>query len=206
MQAHAETYTGLVETGVGLIPAWGGCKEMILRYREQQKTMHQDIWFSPANDPMSATRQSFMTIGLASVSKSADDAKSIGYFRKSDGITMNRDRLLADAKLKAIELSSGYNAPKPCEDIRLPGKTGKVALDMAVGDMHKSGKATPHDVTVCEHLAIVLAGGIDGDWTEPVNEDRLLELEYDEFKKLLRNEKTWERIEHTMTTGKPLRN
>jgi len=206
VQAHAETYTGLVEVGVGLIPAWGGCKEMILRFRDRQRAKHNQAWFSPANDPMTATRQAFETIGLAAVAKSAAEAKSIGYFRDSDGITMNRDRLLYDAKQKAMALVKNYKAPEPVTDIRLPGPTGKYALDMAVADLKKSGKATPYDVVVSSHLASVLSGGKDADWTKPVNEDDLFEFERAEFVKLLREEGTMDRIEHMLSTGKPLRN
>jgi 3-hydroxyacyl-CoA dehydrogenase len=110
VQAHAETYCGLVEVGVGLIPGWGGCKEMILRYQAREReaskkavrsvTGQDKIWFSPANTPMGAVRQAFETIGTARVAKSAAEAKEIGYFRDSDGITMNRDRLLFDARQK----------------------------------------------------------------------------------------------------------
>ncbi len=205
VQAHAETYTGLVEVGVGLIPAWGGCKEMILRFQARQKAKHNQFWFAPANDPMSATRQAFETIGLAQVAKSAAEAKSIGYFRESDGITMNRDRLLFDAKQKALALAKDYKAPEPVEDIRLAGPSGKYALDMAVGDMRKSGKATPHDVVVSSHLTSVLSGG-EIDWTETLSEDDLLTLERREFVKLLREEDTMDRIEHMLDTGRPLRN
>ncbi|MCB9990094.1 MAG: 3-hydroxyacyl-CoA dehydrogenase/enoyl-CoA hydratase family protein [Rhodospirillales bacterium] len=205
VQAHAETYTGLVEVGVGLIPAWGGCKEMILRFQARQRAQHNKSWFSPANDPMSATRQAFETIGLAQVAKSADEAKAMGYFRESDGITMNRDRLLYDAKQKALALAENYQPPTLVEDIRLPGPSGKYALDMAVGDLRKSGKATPYDVVVSGHLAAVLSGG-NTDWTESMNEDDMMKLERTEFMKLLHHEGTMDRIEYMLNNGKPLRN
>ncbi len=205
VQAHAETYTGLVEVGVGLIPAWGGCKEMTLRYQARQRAKHNQMWFSPANDPMGATRQAFEAIGTAKVAKSAAEAKAIGYFRDSDGVTMNRDRLLYDAKQQALELAKDYKAPEPVTDIRLAGPSGKYALDMAVGDLRKSGKATPYDVVVSDHLAAVLTGG-DTDWTQTVTEEQMLELERSEFMKLLHNEGTMARIEHMLDKGKPLRN
>ena len=205
VQAHAETYTGLVEVGVGLIPAWGGCKEMILRIQNKQKAKHNKMWFSPANDPMSATRQAFETIGLAKVAKSAAEAKKIGYFRDSDAITMNRDRLLYDAKMSALSLAKNYKPPEEISDIRLPGPSGKAALDLAVSDLRASGKATPYDVTVSSHLAAVLSGG-DTDWTEPLTEMDLINLERKEFVKLLHNEGTMARIEHMLDNGKPLRN
>ena len=215
VQAHAETYTGLVEVGVGLIPGWGGCKEMILRFKERErqkfardvgKVEKDRMWFSPDTTPMGAVRKAFETIGLATVAKSAHEAKDIGYFRPSDEVTMNRDRLLYDAKQKALELAKNYSPPEKAENIRLPGETGHLALKMAVGDMYKSGKATDYDVVVSDHLANVLSGGEKGDWTEELSEDDLLKLELQEFMKLLHHDGTMDRIEHMLDTGKPLRN
>lgn len=215
VQAHAETYCGLVEVGVGIIPGWGGCKEMILRFQEKEreqfnKTVEDHgraaVWFSPDTTPMGATRKAFETIGMAQVAKSADEAKAIGYFRDRDGITMNRDRLLYDAKQHALALAEDYQAPEKVEEVRLPGPGGKMALDMAVGDLSKSGKATPYDVVVSDHLATVLSGGPDADWTKPVSEDDLVKLELTEFLKLIRNDGTLARMEHMLNTGKPLRN
>jgi 3-hydroxyacyl-CoA dehydrogenase len=212
VQAHAETYTGLVEVGVGLIPGWGGCKEMILRYLAEEQdnydkaTGGKKLWFSPKNSPMGAVRKAFETIGMAKVAKSADEAKQLGLFRAKDGITMNRDRLLYDAKHKAIELAKSYSPPEKVEEIRLPGASGKMALNLAVADLHKAGKATPYDVVVSDHLSTVLSGGEEADWTKPVSEDDLLALELREFKKLVKNEGTMERVEHMLSTGKPLRN
>ena len=214
MQAHAETYTGLVEVGVGLIPGWGGCKEMILRFQEREKAKFandlgkidkKNLWFSPNTTPMGAVRKAFETIGVATVAKSAHEAIDIGYFRHSDGVTMNRERLLYDAKQRALKMAENYTPPEKVEEIRLPGAGGKTALDLAVGDLRKSGKATPYDVVVSDHLANVLTGG-DNDLTETVSEDDLLALELSEFMGLLRNEGTMERIEHMLSTGKPLRN
>lgn len=212
VQADAETYCGLVEVGVGFIPGWGGCKEMLLRYQAQEAkasekaTGGQQLWFSPKNTPMGAVRQAFETIGTAKIAKSAADAKDIGYFRDSDGVTMNRNRLLFDAKKKALELALNYAPPVQREDIRLAGPSGKYALDMAVADLRKTGKASPYDVTVCEALAKVLTGGEKGDWTNPMKEDDILKLERDEFMKLARRPETLARIEHMLDTGKPLRN
>jgi 3-hydroxyacyl-CoA dehydrogenase len=212
VQAHAETYTGLVEVGVGLVPGWGGCKEMILRFQEKERQAYakagggKPIWFSPNTTPMGAMRKAFEVIGTATVAKSAQEAKAIGYFKDSDAITMNRDRLLFDAKKKALELAQDYNAPEKVTEIRLPGKSGKVALDMAVADFAKNGMATPYDVVVSDHLAHILSGGDKGDWTNPLTEDDLLKLEYIEFMKLVRKEGTVSRIEHMLEKGKPLRN
>lgn len=212
VQAHAETYTGLVEVGVGLLPGWGGCKEMILRYQEQERkdydkaTGGKVLWFSPKNTPMGAVRKAFETIALAKVAKSAQEAKECLYLKDTDGITMNRDRLLFDAKKKALELVEGYEAPVPIEEIRLPGETGRFALEMAVADLRKSGKATPYDVVVSNAVATVLTGGDKADWTVPLHEDDMYALEREEFMKLIHNDGTMARIEHMLTTGKPLRN
>ncbi|MEM8833138.1 MAG: 3-hydroxyacyl-CoA dehydrogenase, partial [Pseudomonadota bacterium] len=128
------------------------------------------------------------------------------YLTESDGITMNRDRLLFDAKQKVLELAKDYKAPEPAEEIRLPGATGKAALDLAVADLHTSGKATDYDVVVSESVATVLTGGDKADWTEPMHEDKIYDLERQEFMKLVRNEGTQARVEHMLEKGKPLRN
>lgn len=211
VQAHAETYCGLVEVGVGVLPAWGGCKEMILRYMAEEQdnydkaTGGKQLWFSPKNTPMGAVRKAFELIAMATVAKSAQEAKQYKYLKESDGITMNRDRLLFDAKQKALELAKDYQAPEKNEEIRLPGQGGKAALDLAVADLRTSGKATPYDVVVSEAVARVLTGG-DADWTVPVPESHILKLEREEFMKLVHNPGTMDRIEHMLETGKPLRN
>jgi 3-hydroxyacyl-CoA dehydrogenase len=212
VQAHAETYCGLVEVGVGLIPGWGGCKEMILRYLEEERAAYDKatggkrLWFAPKNTPMGAVRKAFELIATATVAKSAQEAKDYKYLRDSDGITMNRDRLLFDAKQKALELAKHYAPPIKAEDIKLPGPSGRYALDMAVADLRKSGKATPYDVVVSAALAKVLTGGDKADWTKPVNEDDILKLEAAEFMKLVRQPGTIARVEHMLENGKPLRN
>lgn len=212
VQAHAETYCGLVEVGVGLIPGWGGCKEMILRYLEEERAAYDKatggkrLWFAPKNTPMGAVRKAFELIATATVAKSATEAKEYKYLRDSDGITMNRDRLLFDAKQKALELAKHYAPPIKVDEIKLPGASGKYALDMAVADLRKSGKATPYDVVVSSALAKVLTGGDKADWTKPVNEDDILKLEAVEFMKLVRQPGTIARVEHMLETGKPLRN
>jgi 3-hydroxyacyl-CoA dehydrogenase len=214
VQAHAETYCGLVEVGVGLIPGWGGCKEMILRLQERErekfaedmgKIGKKNVWLSPDTTPMGAARQAFETIRTAKVAKSAFEAQDIGYLRYTDGISMNRDRLLFDAKARALKLAENYVPKEKITDIRLPGASGKTALDMAVSDLQKSGKATPYDGVVSSHLASVLTGG-NKDYTDKVSEDDLLALELSEFMKLLHHDGTLARIEHMLEKGKPLRN
>lgn len=213
VQAHAELYTGLVEVGVGVIPGWGGCKEMLLRYQGAERAQFtaqtkpaKSVWFSPPNTPMGAVRKAFEKIGLAYVAKSAQEAQAALFLKDSDAITMNRDRLLYDAKQKALDLAKDYKAPEKQEEIRLPGPSGKLALDLAVSDMHKNGKATDYDVVVSDALANILTGGEKADWTTPLSEDDILKLEREEFMKLVKKPGTLARIEHMLSKGKPLRN
>ena len=163
------------------------------------------MWMSPSTTPVGAVRKAFETIGMATVAKSAQEAVDIGYFRYTDGITMNRDRLLYDAKQRALSMAENYTPPEKQTDVRLGGEGAKMALDLAVSDLRKSGKATPYDVVVSDHLANVLSGG-GKDYTETLSEDDFLKLELQEFMKLLRNDGTLERIESMLSTGKPLRN
>ncbi len=195
VQAHAETYAGLVETGVGVIPGWGGCKEMLFRWFFDDKR---------PKGPMPPVIKAFETIGMAQVAKSAAEARDFLILRPGDGITMNRDRLLADAKAKALQLASNYRPPEE-KPITLPGPTAKALMDMAVKGFRLSGKATPHDVVVAGALANVLSGG-DTDITETVTEDQVLELERDSFVTLARNAASIDRVQHMLKTGKPLRN
>jgi 3-hydroxyacyl-CoA dehydrogenase len=195
VQAHMETYMGLVEPGVGVVPAWGGCTEMLARYASNPKL---------PKGPMPPTGKAFETISVATVAKSAEEAKQHGFLRESDRITMNRDRVLADAKALALELAEGYQPPEKPEYV-LPGPSGKVALDLAVDSFRQQGKTTPHDLTVADKLGEVLSGG-DADMTEPKDEDYLLALERKAFMELVKTEPTLRRIEHMLETGKPLRN
>ncbi len=195
VQAHAETYMGLVEVGVGVIPGWGGCKELLGRQIANPRL---------PKGPIPAVAATFQTISTAQVSKSAAEAKDLLYLRESDGITMNRDRLLADAKARALELAKDYTPPKPTE-YHLPGPTGRTALNMAVHDFVKAGKATPYDVVVSDALAEVLTGG-DTDYLDTLSEDDISTLERKAFIGLTRREGTIDRIETMLNTGKPLRN
>ncbi|WP_340588017.1 3-hydroxyacyl-CoA dehydrogenase/enoyl-CoA hydratase family protein [Erythrobacter alti] len=195
IQAHAETYTGLVETGVGIIPGWGGCNEMLSRWMANPRH---------PKGPMPAVSKVFEIVSTATVAKSAADAKELGFLRHKDEITMNRDRLLYDAKQRALAMVDGYTAPEKPE-YRLPGPTGKAALKLAVDSFRKQGMATPHDETVAAELAYVLTGG-NTDITEIVTEDQMLKLEREAFMRLARNPKSQARVEHMLETGKPLRN
>ncbi|MFI4988546.1 MAG: 3-hydroxyacyl-CoA dehydrogenase NAD-binding domain-containing protein [Alphaproteobacteria bacterium] len=196
VQAHAETYMGLVEVGVGLVPGWGGCKEVLTRWLANRKR---------PGGPMPAIAKAFEMIGTAQVAKSAFEAKEMLLLRDGDAITMNRDRLLADAKAKALKLVRRYKVPEPLKEIRLPGPTAKAALDLAVDGFRRQGKATPHDAVVSHELAVVLSGGAT-DITDTLSEDDLTKLERRAFMTLIRTEGTLQRIEHMLETGKPLRN
>ena len=195
VQAHAESYVGLVEVGVGVVPAWGGCKELLGRLVEYGLV---------TNGPMGAAMKAFETIGTAQVAKSAEQASSLGFLAPSDQITMNRDRLLADAKTKVLELHEDYTPPEP-RTYALPGPTGMAALSLALNDLSLSGQATPHDVVVATKLARILTGG-DSDITETLEEDDILSMEKDTFANLLKNLDTLDRVQHMLETGKPLRN
>jgi 3-hydroxyacyl-CoA dehydrogenase len=195
VQAHAESYIGLVEMGVGLVPSWGGCKELLLRWIENTRR---------PGGPMPPISKAFETIGKAKVSTSAAEARDLLFLRPGDGITMNRDRVLADAKAKALELARDYKPPTAPE-ISLPGASGRAALLLALADLAKKGQASPHDVAIAGKLATILTGG-GTDITETVAEDELLRLERDAALDLLRQPATLARMEHMLDTGKPLRN
>ena len=196
VQAHAETYMGLVEAGVGVVPGWGGCKEMLSRR-----------WADPKRPggPMPPVIKVFETIGTAQVAKSADQARDFLFLRPADGITMNRDRLLADAKARALALAADGYSPPEASEIALPGPTALAAMSMAVDGLRLAGKATPHDAVVGRALAGVLSGG-DTDITATVSEDALLGLEREAFMSLVRRPATIARVRHMLKTGRPLRN
>ena len=192
VEAHAESYIGLVEVGVGVIPAWGGCKEMLTRWVTNKKR---------PGGAMVAVGKVFEMIGTAKVAKSAFEAKEMLMLREDDGIIMNRDRLLAAAKAKVLKLAPTYQVPESVS-LSLPGPAARVSLQMAVKGLAMIGKASPYDVEVTSKLAYILSGGDDGDCTE----DEILKMECDVFSTLIRNPKTLARIEHILETGKPLRN
>ncbi len=194
VQAHAETYIGLVEAGVGLVPAWGGCKEMLARWQGAED----------AAGPMPAAAKVFETISTATVAKSAEEARDLLFLRESDGITMNRDRLLADAKAKALSLVEGYAPPQPVT-LTLPGPAGGLAMRMAAEGFARRGIATQHDLVVAGELARVLSGG-EADTLDTLDEDAILDLERDSFMRLVRTEATLDRFESVIETGRPVRN
>ncbi len=195
IQAHAELYMGLVETGVGLVPGWGGCKEFLRRWLEFPKR---------PGGPMPAVAQAFETISLAKVSASAQHAQEMLYLGKNDAITMNKDRLLADAKARTLVLAESYQPPQPAHYL-LPGASARATLDIAVRNLQLAGKASAYDVEICRQLALVLSGG-DTDLMLPLTEQQLLDLELEAFLALVKQPGTLARLEHMLKTGKPLRN
>lgn len=195
IQAHAESYIGLVECGVGLIPGWGGCGEMLDRWQKNPRL---------PKGPMPPVAKVFETVSMASVAKSAAEARELGFMRSHDKVTMNRDRLLFDAKQTALALAEKYTAPEPPE-FHLPGATGRAGLKLAIDGFHKRGIATDYDVVVAGSLATVLTGG-ETDATEVTGEADLLKLERQEFLKRVKDNRSIARVEHMLETGKPLRN
>jgi 3-hydroxyacyl-CoA dehydrogenase len=185
VQAAAESYIGLVETGVGLIPAGGGTKEMLLR---------------------SGAQKAFETIGFGKTSTSGPDARRLGYLRDVDGLTMNRERLVYDAKQVALARArEGYLPPMRLSAIAVGGDPVRAMLDLGVHLAWRGGRISDHDALVGRKLSWVLAGGsLPGAAT--VSEEHLLDLEREAFLSLCGEPKTLERIQHTLKTGKPLRN
>lgn len=184
-QASAELYMGLVEAGVGLIPAGGGCKELLIRLKDPRKI--------------------FELIGYAKVSTSAEDARKIGLLHKSDSISMNKDRLIADAKALALALAPGYSPGAPRTDVPVGGEAAFAMMKLGAWTMRQGGFISEHDQLIAEKLAAILSGGrLTGDQT--VSEQYLLDLEREAFLSLLGTQKTQERIQYMLKNGKPMRN
>lgn len=196
--AHHELYAGMVEAGVGLIPAGGGTKEMVHRTMERVLDDEQV-------DPKPYLKEKFKTMGMAEVSDGAPKAREYGFLRDSDSIVMNRDLLIAEAKAEARRMAdAGYHPPlKP--SFKVLGNKGLASLKLMLYIMHESNFITDYDKVVGEKLAWVMSGG---ELSEPqeVSEDYLLKLEREAFMDLLENERTHDRIEHMLKKGKPLRN
>jgi 3-hydroxyacyl-CoA dehydrogenase len=185
VQASAETYMGLVEVGVGLIPAGGGCKEMLLR--------------------LSSAKAAFELIGYAKVSSSAANARELGFLREQDGVSMNPERLIADAKAAALAMVPSWAPGAPRQDIPVEGEAGYALLKMGLYLAREGGYISEYDTVVGGKLAHVLSGGrLTG--AQKVAEQYLLDLEREAFLSLCGNAKTQERIHHMLKTGKALRN
>ncbi len=204
-QAHAELYMGLVETGVGLLPGGGGCKEMTLRAVDAAAAI-RGTGRSESVELMQALRRNFETIAMAKVSTSAVEARRLGFLAPADGVTMNRERLLGDAKEAARELAAaGYVPPLPRTDVPAPGENILASLKLGVHLMRRGEYISDHDVKVANRVAYVLCGGNITPGA-PVSEQYLLDLEREAFLSLCGEKKTQERIAFTLKTGKPLRN
>jgi 3-hydroxyacyl-CoA dehydrogenase len=196
VQAHAELYMGLVEVGVGLIPAGGGTTEMLFRFASEL-TPYAEA------DPFEAVKRAFQLIAMATTSTSALEARKLGFLREFDRVTMNRDRLIADAVARVTDLAPDYAAPLP-RTITALGKEGLGNLKYGVWALKEGGQITDHEVRIAHELAYILTGG-DGP-PRRVTEQDILDLERDAFLRLLGTKETQERMQYTLKTGKPLRN
>ena len=197
VQAAAESYVGLVEAGVGLIPAGGGTKEMVARAAEQMPPGSTDF--------LPPIQRAFEAIGFAKVSASAPDAQRLGYLRPTDAVTMNRERLIADAKARALQRAEGYQPPAPRMTIPVGGDTVLAPLKLGIHLAWRAGRISDHDALIGRKLATIMAGG-SLPHPSMVTEQELLDLEREAFLSLVGERKTQERIQHTLKTGKPLRN
>ncbi|BDP41072.1 3-hydroxyacyl-CoA dehydrogenase [Deinococcus aetherius] len=195
--ASAETYMGLVEVGVGLIPGGGGTKEMLLRFTDQ---------LQPNQPLLPAVQRAFELIGTAKVSTSALEARKLGFLRDHDTIAMNKNRIIEEAKRQVLALAPGYVQPTPRQDIPVMGDAAIAAVKLALYGMTEGGYASKYDAEVGTQLARVLGGGTGNNRTAKVSEQHLLDLERDAFLTLLGKKGTQDRIAHMLKTGKPLRN
>jgi 3-hydroxyacyl-CoA dehydrogenase len=204
-QPHAELYTGLVEVGVGLLPGGGGCKEMLLRAIDSAAAIRKD-GRGESVELMEAIKKAFETVATAKVATSAHEARGLGFLSYSDRITMNRERVLSDAKARALELAhAGYEPPLPRTNIPAPGESVLAALKLGVHLMRQGEFISDHEVKIGTKVAEVLCGGNVSPGT-PVSEQYILDLEREAFKSLCGERKTQERIQYTLKTGKTLRN
>jgi len=209
-QPHAELYTGLVEVGVGLLPGGGGCKEMLLRAVDGAAAARGGKGSADALagsiEMLEAMKRAFETIATAKVATSAHEARALGFLAESDRITMNRERVLSDAKACALELiHAGYEPPVPHTDIPAPGESLLATLKMGIHLMRQGGYITDYEVKLGAKIAEVICGGNITPGTL-VSEQYILDLEREGFKSLCGEKKTQERIQYTLKTGKTLRN
>ena len=208
-QPHAELYTGLVEVGVGLLPGGGGCKEMLLRAVDNASASRGKVSgeaLAGSVELLEAMKNGFETIATAKVATSAQEARELGFLTDTDRISMNRERVLSDAKARALELvRNGYEPPIARTDIPAPGENLLAALKMGVHLMRQGGYITDYEVKLGGKIAEVLCGGDVTSGTS-VSEQYILDLEREGFKSLCGEKKTQERIQYTLKTGKTLRN
>ncbi len=203
-QPHAELYAGLVEVGVGLLPGGGGCKEMLLRAVDSAAAIRPGR--GESIELIEAIKKAFETIATGKVATSAHEARGLAFLHESDNITLNRERVLADAKARALELvRAGYEPPQARTDIPAPGENVLAALRLGVHIMRQGEYISDHEVKIATKVAEVLCGGNVTSGT-PVSEQYILDLEREAFKSLCGERKTQERIQYTLKTGKTLRN
>ena len=193
----AETYMGLVEVGVGLIPGGGGNLRMILNVMDGG---------TGRMGAFQKIQKTFETVGFAKVATSADEAKHLGYLKKDDTVVLNRDYLIQTAKDKAIELADGYEPPVYRDDLKLPGAGGRTAMSMALKGFKMQGKISEHDLKIGEKLAYVMTGGDKAGLTKTVDEQYILDIEREAFVSLSGEKLTQDRISFMLKKGKPLRN
>ena len=193
----AETYMGLVEVGVGLIPGGSGNLRMILNAMDGG---------TGRMGAFQKIQKTFETVGFAKIATSADEAKHLGYLKKNDTIVLNRDHLIQTAKEKALELADGYDPPVYRDDLKLPGAGGRTAMAMALKGFKMQGKISEHDVKIGEKLAYVLTGGDKAGLTKSVDEQYILDIEREAFVSLAGETLTQDRIKYMLKKGKPLRN
>ncbi|HYN84787.1 MAG TPA: 3-hydroxyacyl-CoA dehydrogenase/enoyl-CoA hydratase family protein [Pyrinomonadaceae bacterium] len=199
-RAAAETYIGLVEVGVGLIPAGGGTKEMLVRALDSIPAGATDA------DPFPFVKRAFETVAMAKVATSAEEARDFGFLREGDTVSMNKQRLIADAKQEVLALAAaGYVRPQPRTDVLALGQAALSTLRLGVHQMKRGGFISDYDAVIGERLAKILTGG-DLNHQTRVSEQYLLDLEREAFLSLCGERKTQERIAHMLKTGKPLRN
>jgi len=204
-QPHAELYMGLVEVGVGLLPGGGGCKEVMLRAIDSASSIRKD-GRGESVELMEAMKKAFEIVATAKVSTSAHEACGLGFLSSADQITMNRERVLSDAKTRVLELArAGYEPPIPRTDIPAPGENLLATLKMGAYLMRQGEFITDHEVKIAGKVAEVLCGGNVSPGT-PVSEQYFLDLEREAFKSLCGEKKTQQRIQYTLKTGKTLRN
>jgi 3-hydroxyacyl-CoA dehydrogenase len=203
-QPHAELYMGMVEVGVGLIPGGGGCKEMTLRAVDQAEALRPG-GRGESVEIMEAMKRAFETVAMAKVTTSAEEGRGLGFLDESDEISMSRDRVLTDAKMKALELVRSYRPPVMRTDVPAPGESILATLKLGVHLMRQGEYISDHEVKIAHKVAEVLCGGAVSPGT-PVSEQYLLDLEREAFKSLCGEKKTQERIQYTLKTGKTLRN
>jgi len=202
----AETYMGLVEVGVGLIPSGGGTKELVVRNTRNLFEVQKGGVYPKQIELMPFVARTFETIALAKVATSGPEAVKLGYLRPTDRMTVNRDYQIDDAKKTVLAMNmEGYRPPRPLDEIRVAGKDTLAMLKLAIWTLHEQGFATDHDVTVSNKVAHVVCGGEVLADTK-VSEQYLLDLEREAFVSLCGDPKTHARIQHMLETGKPLRN